>query len=300
MNRKPADPRFSSVPTLFFGIGAQKAGTTWLHRYFRTHPEIATPALKETTYWTYVDLGRPHGWARKRAERFGAGPGLLPTLLRRVGSPFPSLRPEEMQLQARMLDAPPARHGRYADLLFHGHRGEPALGEISPNYALLDSSTFAEMAALSEGTRFFYILRDPVARTLSGLRMALDHGWLRDGAGTLDAAIGAALEDPEGDFAIRSSRYDTAVARLEAVVPRERIHMMFYETLFDQATIDGLTDFLGVGRHPAQTERRVLRGRKTRERPSAERIAALRATLAPVYEFAAERFGEAVPPGWRL
>lgn len=42
MGAKPrADPRFGRVERLVFGIGAQKAGTTWLHRYLRAHPEVS-------------------------------------------------------------------------------------------------------------------------------------------------------------------------------------------------------------------------------------------------------------------
>jgi hypothetical protein len=75
---------------------------------------------------------------------------------------------------------------------------------------------------------------------------------------------------------------------------------MFYETLFDQRQIDRLTDFLGVARHPAPTERRVLKGRKTGTRPAADRVAALRDALAPAYDFVAARFGSDVPGSWRL
>lgn len=295
-----ADPRFAEVRTLVFGIGAQKAGTTWLHRYLRSHPQVSMPALKETTYWNFVETGAAHGWTRRRAERLGAGRGPLPTLLRRLGSPFPSLRPEEMRLQARMLDAPEEGHRRYADLLFHGYRGEPVLGEITPTYALLGERSFAAMAGLSRDARFVLVMRDPVARAVSGLAMALERGWAGPGLASLDAAIGAALADPGASFAIRSSRYDLTLARLESVVPRDRILALFYETLFRQESIDRLTAFLGVAPHPAPTERRVLGGRRRAERPTPARLAGLRAALAPVYDFAAARYGAEVPEGWRM
>ena len=35
----------------FLGIGAQKAGTTWLFRHLSTHPQIRFPAGKETHFW---------------------------------------------------------------------------------------------------------------------------------------------------------------------------------------------------------------------------------------------------------
>lgn len=296
-----ADPRFARVRTLFFGLGAQKAGTTWLHRYIRSHPDLATPALKETTYWNYVETGRAHDWTRRRAARFGAGSGPLPTVLRRVGSPFPSLPPEEMVLQAKMLDDPPAGHRRYADLLFHGWRGEPAIGEITPTYALLSAETLRAMAALSGRARFFFVMRDPVARALSGLRMALARGWFETrGRLTLDAAIDAAVGAPEESFAIACSRYDRTIARLESSVPQADIHLLFYETLFDQLEIDRLTEFLGVSGHAAPTERRILAGGRSWAPPSAERVVALRKALEPAYAFAADRFGASVPVSWRL
>ena len=35
----------------FIGIGAQKAGTTWLHRNLQAHPEIWMPTEKELHYF---------------------------------------------------------------------------------------------------------------------------------------------------------------------------------------------------------------------------------------------------------
>ena len=35
----------------FLGIGAQKAGTTWLYEQLRLHPDISFPAGKEVHFW---------------------------------------------------------------------------------------------------------------------------------------------------------------------------------------------------------------------------------------------------------
>lgn len=35
----------------FLGIGAQKAGTTWLHEMLSQHPQLILPAAKELHYW---------------------------------------------------------------------------------------------------------------------------------------------------------------------------------------------------------------------------------------------------------
>ncbi len=41
----------------FLGIGAQKAGTTWLYHQLSRHPEIHFPAGKEIHYWNRVQAG---------------------------------------------------------------------------------------------------------------------------------------------------------------------------------------------------------------------------------------------------
>lgn len=42
----------------FLGIGAQKAGTTWLYTQMLRHPQIRFPRGKEVHYWDWVQAGR--------------------------------------------------------------------------------------------------------------------------------------------------------------------------------------------------------------------------------------------------
>ncbi len=42
----------------FLGIGAQKAGTTWLYAQLASHPRIRFPHGKEVHYWDWVQAGR--------------------------------------------------------------------------------------------------------------------------------------------------------------------------------------------------------------------------------------------------
>ncbi|MBP6582182.1 MAG: sulfotransferase [Chromatiaceae bacterium] len=45
----------------FLGIGAQKAGTTWLYEILRQHPELGFPGGKESHYWTLRTAARDAG-----------------------------------------------------------------------------------------------------------------------------------------------------------------------------------------------------------------------------------------------
>jgi hypothetical protein len=47
----------------FLGIGAQKAGTTWLFHQLSRHPQIAFPAGKELHFWDRCDPALARRWA---------------------------------------------------------------------------------------------------------------------------------------------------------------------------------------------------------------------------------------------
>lgn len=50
----------------FVGIGAQKAGTTWIHHQLRAHPQLFLPETKELNFF-YRDL--PTSWYAKHFEQ---------------------------------------------------------------------------------------------------------------------------------------------------------------------------------------------------------------------------------------
>jgi hypothetical protein len=84
----------------FLGIGAQKAGTTWLHRSLAEHPRISFPSGKEVHFW---DIHRSKGidWYRglfsKEDEKLQgeitpAYACLLPGTIEECHGTFPGLR----------------------------------------------------------------------------------------------------------------------------------------------------------------------------------------------------------------
>jgi hypothetical protein len=192
-------------------------------------------------------------------------------------------------------------HRAYADAMFQAYRGQPVAGEITPAYSLLSAGDFADMAALGRDVRFFFIMRDPYARMISGVRHRLRKQHGRDGV-TAERAIAdleEALADP-GDGRMLRSRYDRTIRELEAAVLPERIAYFFFERLFQQSELDRLTAFLGVGSRPGRFHRKVNVGAGGDIAiPPALEARAMEA-LAPVYDFVRGRFGDAVPEKWRL
>ena len=285
------DPRFAAPRCLFWGIGAQKAGTTWLHDYLSSHPDVRVPRVfKEQQYWNHVRAPHdahilPRGRAARLAEEVRTH--LLPRLKRDGAT-------GEWAARQRAVARPRADHRDHATALFAHWQGEAAVGEITPGYARLGPGTFAEMAALSPRARFFFVMRDPVSRALSAARMAAK----LTGGGPGDA-IARALAG-EDTTLLEFSDYARTLHALEAAGVMGRTAVFFYETLFRQPQIDRLCAHLGVSPHPADTDRVVFsfaREAAPDDAPALE--AELRRRLAPVYTAVRARFGDDVPEAWR-
>lgn len=86
----------------FLGIGAQKAGTTWLFEQLRRHPDVAFPAGKEIHFWDqlsvrsiawYESLFKPfEGSGKQTGDITPAYAILPPKIIEICHNHFPDLR----------------------------------------------------------------------------------------------------------------------------------------------------------------------------------------------------------------
>ncbi|GIX14862.1 MAG: hypothetical protein KatS3mg118_2821 [Paracoccaceae bacterium] len=283
--------------TLMFGIGAQKAGTTWLYDYLSAHPDCHLPAEKEVHYFDVMRLPSERGHLERRLARVRQLAANLPA------EPGPGLAVASRRLR-RALDlievysGDGRHHDRYVDHLLAGLEDQRIVGDITPSYAVLDRDGFAEMAALAPDVRFIFIMRDPVDRMWSAIRTQADAPGLSE-AEFRARAIGIVDRFLREGRTRRSPRSDyvRTITELEAAVPRERILYLFYEDLFRVDSIEELCRFLGIAPRPADFQRRSNPGRIFAL--DADRVIGLRDALMGQYEFVAERFGAALPAIWQ-
>ena len=153
----------------FIGIGAQKAGTTWLHRNLQAHPQIWMPREKELHYFdekikqrgglpSRLLGNRPvdRRWRRQAAARFKR---LLRERSRR-----------SLAWDLRYFFGRPSDEW-YASL-FEPGRGRVA-GEATPDYAILDQETIAHVHGLMPDARIIFMMRNPIERPWSAMDMRL-------------------------------------------------------------------------------------------------------------------------------
>ena len=289
------DP-LAGVETVLYCIGAQKAGTTWLHGEWVKHDRMHF-ARKEFHYWDVVRAP----FVEMKAVPLGP---LLPLLrkhrdglLEKAGRLHPRLR--EAALGWQMILTPPGDHRAYKRALNLGNRGHSIIGDVTPSYALLGRRTYAEMAAQHPDTRFIFLMRDPVDRLWSGIRHRT-RPWFDDPRGGVKEALDAfenAIDDPYNTD-LRRSDYARTITALDAAVPADKVLYLFYETLFTPETLARICDFLGIEPFEAAFSERTHEGVRYPEKPTPEAFARARAMLAPSYDFVFSRFGDEVPAAW--
>lgn len=267
----------------FVGVDTQKSGTSWISDYLAGHPEIGFSPIKEVHFFDSIhsevnrDALRDRGRLRRHLHSLWAAKGFGPA--------------DRARLALRYMGVLRYRPDSYRAFMALAARGRLG-GEFTPGYATLPEAGFAAIEATLSRPRYLAVFRNPA-----------DRFWSQVGhnapGGTPDPAVDplALLDAP--DYAVRSD-YAGFLDRLGRVVEPERIHVMFFEHLFDPARHDAecarLCAFLGVARAPSVMARRVNEARAPRsvawDRP------AVVARLRPQYEAFAARFGAQLPQGW--
>lgn len=267
------------------GIGAQKAGTTWLHAWLSSHPSCVSGPMKEFHYFDAVQ------------RRMQPGIRLRATALQRAHDRgAPQQRIARIERLQEICAAPDADHQSYLDLLLDGvPNGKIAL-DFTPEYSRASGEVFAQMAALP-GVRMIFLLREPVARFWSALRMKVSR--LSDPSDDFEKFCRDYLDEliQEGQGGIfQGTDYAQTLTNLETHVAADQKLILFYENLFEQDTADRVCQFLGI--EPLSVTGKGVRneGKKATMRP--DQVAGLTELLRPQYDAVCEAFGDAVPPVW--
>ncbi len=234
----------------FIGIGAQKAGTTWLYQNLRAHPDIWMPKEKEIHYFD---------------EKIKADRGLLSHL--RGASPankrwrrqlsirlksFPKeMSPEDISWLYKYFFGHP-NDDWYASL-FEPGRGK-ITGETTPDYAILSKSSIAHVHGLMPEARIIFMMRNPIERPWSVINMGL-RSRVEDPASISREEFETRLD---GRRKRRMTSYLRTLRKWSAFYPEDHIFVGFLEDvhLFPEELMRRLCEFLEV---PVSFDERFLR-----------------------------------------
>ena len=276
------------------GIGAQKAGTTWLSDYLDKHPEICFSPRKELHYFDAMYAPELSG---KWNNRFKAEQSnktlrkrmkwILATGL--VGKNSVSYS-GFLNYRIGMINDP-AEYTRYFEKI---NRGQKYNAEVTPSYSILGPEGFKAMKdLLGDRLKLIFMMRNPADRFWSNMR----HIQKGDESFDPQEAFRDRLENQQN---IRRTDYKRTIESLESIFPAENILYLFYESLFGmngEECFKALPEFLGIEAIAPDLGKRV--NKSVSNTLTSEKRAQIATRFKDVYHFVIERFGEDVPESWK-
>ncbi len=270
------------MKTLVLGVGAQKAGTSWLADHLARSPEVAEGCLKEYHLFDVLDLE--------------AAAGLRETMLAKAERALARARRGASRagdagaLQRAVFYADPAAYYDYFGGLL-APDGIRAATDFTPSYAGLSTERFAsvkaELATRGIGVHVVFLLRDPVERIWSAERMYHRNHPEAAATETVEQRVLATYAHP---FHEVRTRYHDTLAVLDEVFEDDEVTVELYERLFRDDTLDRVCERIGIGPPPADLERRVNSSPKTEELSTAT-AAKVADHYSEAYAAAATRVG---------
>lgn len=229
----------------FIGIGAQRAGTTWLGYNLQLHPRIWIPTVKEVHYFDQKINDPKNPAVRLYGNLFGKRTvdrrwrRQVRNRLRRQREKFSR---EDFLWDSKYYVGTPNDEW-YASLF---GRGEGTMsGEITPAYSTLGRGAVSHVHDLVPEAKILFMMRNPIERAWSQAVMRLDI------AGNNNAEA-VRYERLRRDFESEDSRaradYLRTLRNWGAFYPEERIFVGFLEDVhfFPTELLSSVYGFLGV------------------------------------------------------
>lgn len=181
----------------------------------------------------------------------------------------------------------------------HGYSGyfarrvgeQPLFGEVTSAYSLIGEAGFRYLKQLFPRTKVIYLMRDPIDRHHSLMRMQERNGRT---PGFVQRNF---LSTIDNKFSWNMADYASHVEALRGVFSESELYTGYYETLFTGAEIARICDFLGLALEPAAYATRLNTSEVAHELDP-ELVGAARAKFAATYDYCRRNF-PGLPRSWR-
>lgn len=283
-------------PNFILGVGAQKAGTSWLYNYLDEHPQCAMGPLKEMAFFSDSKFA-----IHTESSMANRSKKLQQAMQISKRKALPAKAEERL---VGILDAVLARYRpeRYAEAYERIVRKAPdtlLIGDITPDYTILHPKDVQRMkehlVRMGYPVKVVMLMRDPVQRCFSAARMR--RGEQLRASKVKTAGRGAVDPTNEGfyDFAIGKARvartrYDQTITALENTFEPDQIFYGIHEDFFCNEEIRRLCAFLGIDFHEPQLQVKRNEGVE-RAAPPKEQMEQVREFYSETYEFCRNKFG---------
>ncbi|MEP0356622.1 sulfotransferase [Paraglaciecola sp.] len=150
----------------FLVIGAQKAGTTWLDKMFKSHPDIWTPPVKELQFFNSYYMSEAFKWTRAHRKNHA-----LKSIEYAISNKE-NINWNKVRLSVHIGEPVKVDYNWY-NKVFDYALPNTCKGEMSPEYSLLNQKHINEISKFYPNLKIILVIRDPVERAISGIQMRL-------------------------------------------------------------------------------------------------------------------------------
>jgi hypothetical protein len=247
----------------FLCIGVQKAATSWLWVQLRSHPDVWMPPVKELHFFDHLfvpenrkwtgwhiktHVGKAIKWHRENGKDSGPYFDYLQGLLA-----------EDMFTETwyrRAYSLPTTR--------------SKVTGDITPEYCMIDKSGVEYVRSLLGDIKIIIMVRDPVDRALSQIRMNAKNQKIDLASGSLEQWMALAT-DP---VIYTRARYSEFIPLWQDLLGRANLLIVRYDGVINEplAVLKRTGDFLGIRNHPYPDATRRIHEGVNRQIPAPDEV----------------------------
>lgn len=161
----------------FLVIGATKAGTTWLYQRLTQHPELWLPPVKELHYFDTLypfDKSQTEFNNRSQTEFKRRIFTNTKNKLRKHVVSNENLDRNYIMYLMKIIKEPLFSLSWYISCFSDDNAKDKICGEVTPSYATLPSDGIVYLKKILPNVKIIYIVRDPVERAASHVKMLAD------------------------------------------------------------------------------------------------------------------------------
>jgi hypothetical protein len=264
----------------FICVGAQKAATTWLYDVLSRTPGIYLPRIKELHYFSELySVDAKRFGPKHRADQIAHIRKFHKS--RNTGTDY-----ERMVLdQLDHIESNELTDEWYKHIFSYAHDNE-IIGEICPCYMALPVRGVRHVMSINPLMRILIVVRDPIDRLWSHMRMHSKSGYMKLNP---EAVLRGDVE--MGPY-LRYTDYATAIPRWQAMAGTDRVKVMLYDEIRNDApaAVQDIFSFIGMpdAETKADLHQSIFSGQKM-NMPT-ELHALFLEMLAPQYEYLADMF----------
>jgi hypothetical protein len=307
--------------TVFICIGAQKAGTTWLHEALSNYEDLALPHIKELHYFDVKWLPRqlnPYKIRKVWTKELKAiSQNIADTLQNamvnniknnEISTIFSDNFLEKYELSKRcdrvinLANVLSIKNDEdYLNYMMKIGKNKSVLGEITPAYSMLPYDGFLNIKNIFPNVKIIFIMRDPIDRFISQMKFVNKQRKTKgkDGIDIKEEYL-SMLKD---DKFLKRANYQDILYKIEQVFLKENILLLFYEDLlgnFCVSSMHSIEIFLNL---PKKTDEEILSWKNKTYNETADlsnidnEKQNIAQNLKGIYEYIFKRF-DRVPQKW--